>query len=601
MKIKEITIKQGQHLSDVCTIESDTILCKTLTGLGATYSEIKADRDSIIIEPNQPAIVGKCKSKVHKNDNLFGVMQKVTTNDVVDYLERSIAEKKHIKILSTPESFNKVKNAFEEIEENIYVRCFMLLDECQKYVQDNDYREDITLPIEGFFRFDNKAMVSATPILPSDPRFEEQGFSLVQIVPDYEYRKEISILHTNNVLEALKIKIPQIQKAQTESRSICFFINSTDMIYQLMQKLGIVEESAVFCATKSVDKLKRKGFKNAYENWDKANMKQYNFFTSRFYTALDIELEEQPDVVFVTEPYFSEYTAIDPCTDVIQSIGRFRKGTSTNWHIVCTHSGFPIRTKEGITEYLNASSHAYKTIQRLYETATTLEARNAFRNALEVLPFKRMLRNGKIDYFAIDNYIDEEMVKSSYNNIGLLTERYAQSGMFNIKRMPSLIYQFGESDRLKLVSKSNDIKEVRKQIVSILETLKNDMDSQLVQSHIAELRQVDSFIVEAYEKVGKEIIELHNYSRKKIKEAMILKQYHTETSGTEFVQLLKNSFQKGQKYKRKFIKFELERIYNVLGITPKNTITAQTIREFFNVRECKLKGQRAYQLLEPLI
>ncbi len=212
-----------------------------------------------------------------------------------------------------------------------------------------------------------------------------------------------------------------------------------------------------------------------------------------------------------------------------------------------------------------------------------------------------MLRNGKIDHFAIDNYMDEEIVKSSYNNIEMLMERYSQSGMFNIERLPSIKYQFGESDRLKLVSKSNDIKEVRKQIVSILETLKNDINSQLVQSHIAELRQVDSFIVEAYEKVGKEIIELHNYSRKKIKESMILKQYHTETSGTEFVQLLKNSFQKGQKYTRKYIKSELERIYNVLGIAPKNTITAQTIREFFNVRECKLKGQRAYQLLEPLI
>lgn len=264
MKIKQTRISKGQHLSDVCTIESNTILCKTLTGLGATYSEIKADRDSIIIEPNQPAIVGKCKSKVHKNDNLFGVMQKVTTDDVVDYLEGTIAEKKHIKILSTPESFYKVKNAFEEIEENIYVRCFMLLDECQKYVQDNDYREDITLPIEDFFRFDNKAMVSATPILPSDPRFEEQGFSLVQIIPDYKYRKDISIIHTNNVLEALKVTIPQIQESQTEPRRICFFINSTDMIYQLMQKLGIMEESAVFCATKSVDKLKRRGFKNAY-------------------------------------------------------------------------------------------------------------------------------------------------------------------------------------------------------------------------------------------------------------------------------------------------------------------------------------------------
>ncbi|WP_353937082.1 hypothetical protein [uncultured Muribaculum sp.] len=528
-------------------------------------------------------------------------MQKVTVDDVVEYLERSIAERRHIKILSTPESFHKVKQAFEELEENPYVRCFMLLDECQKYVQDNDYREDITMPIEDFFKFDNKAMVSATPIIPSDPRFEQQGFSLVQIIPDYEYRKDISIIHTNNVLEALKVTIPQILKAQTEPRSICFFINSTDMIYQLIEKLGITEQSTVFCATKSVDKLKRKGFKCAYENWDKAHMKQYNFFTSRFYTALDIELEEKPDVVFVTEPYFSEYTAIDPSTDVVQSIGRFRNGTSFNTHIVNTHSGFPIRTKEGIKEYLQASAYAYKILQNLYECATSIETRYAYKAALDVLPFQQMMHDGQINYFAIDNYTDEELVKSAYNSFNLLLERYNVSGTLNPQRDTDLIYQFGDSDRLKLEKKSGKVKEARQEIVAILETLKNDTDSELVQSHIAELRQIDPFIVEAYESVGKEVIEINNYSRKKIKEAMILKKYHNETSGIEFVQLLKNSFHSNQKYSRKYIKQELERIYAILGIAPKKTITAQSIRDFFNVRECKLKGQRAYQLLEPLI
>ena len=43
------------------------------------------------------------------------------------------------------------------------------------------------------------------------------------------------------------------------------------MIYQLILKLGITEQSAVFCAIKSVDKLKRKGLKCAYENWDKTH------------------------------------------------------------------------------------------------------------------------------------------------------------------------------------------------------------------------------------------------------------------------------------------------------------------------------------------
>ena len=50
-----------QYLTEVLPqIETNTILCKTLTGLGATYSEIKAKRHSVIIVPNVPPIIGKC-------------------------------------------------------------------------------------------------------------------------------------------------------------------------------------------------------------------------------------------------------------------------------------------------------------------------------------------------------------------------------------------------------------------------------------------------------------------------------------------------------------------------------------------------------------
>ena len=57
MKKKFITINKIagkiQYLTEVLPqIETNTILCKTLTGLGATYSEIKAKRHSIISVPN---------------------------------------------------------------------------------------------------------------------------------------------------------------------------------------------------------------------------------------------------------------------------------------------------------------------------------------------------------------------------------------------------------------------------------------------------------------------------------------------------------------------------------------------------------------------
>ena len=48
-----------------------------------------------------------------------------------------------------------------------------------------------------------------------------------------------------------------------------------------------------------------------------------------------------------------------------------------------------------------------KTIKNLYEFATSSESRDAYKAALDILPYNRMLKNGKTNYFAIDNFIDE--------------------------------------------------------------------------------------------------------------------------------------------------------------------------------------------------
>ncbi len=81
MNNKNINIKlkkngNPQYLTEILPqIPTNCILYKKLTGLGATYSELKAKRNSIIIEPNKPVIEGKCKDPKHKNDNLFGVFE----------------------------------------------------------------------------------------------------------------------------------------------------------------------------------------------------------------------------------------------------------------------------------------------------------------------------------------------------------------------------------------------------------------------------------------------------------------------------------------------------------------------------------------------
>ena len=383
---QEITISKNvngkmQYLTSVLPmIPTNTILYKKLTGLGATYGELKAKRNSVIIEPNKPVIFGKCNDIKHKDDNVFGVYANVYTDDIIAYMERSFKQGKFIKILTTPESFHKVQEAFEDMEMDIRFHCFLLFDECHKIVKDSEFRPNITLPMDLFFECRNKAMVSATPLEFTDPRFEEQRFQTITITPTFNYVREINLHTTNNILQATKAVLEQLN-------GTCFiFCNSTDTIHSLMKQLGLIEESAVFCSEKSVEKLKALKFYNATDILDESKMKKYNWLTSRFYNAVDIELNESPTVVLISDCYFAKYTIFEPSTDVIQCVGRFRNGVSSIHHISNTNHNFLVRTKQQLIERVNCWKELYFTIKNRLDYATSIAIKDALSEVLKTLP-----------------------------------------------------------------------------------------------------------------------------------------------------------------------------------------------------------------------
>lgn len=582
-----------QYLTEILPeIPTNTILYKKLTGLGATYGELKSKRNSIIVEPNRPVISGKCSDPKHKKDNLFGVSDGVYAENIVAYLEKSIKQNKYIKILTTPESFPKVQDAFETMEMDIRYECFLLLDECHKIVKDVDYRKNIILPMDFFFECENKALVSATPINFTDPRFEEQKFQTITVNPTFEHFKDLNLFITNNVLPTIRDTL----KGITEN-NVFIFCNSTDTIYALMKQLNVLEESQVFCSYKSVDKLKTLKFKNTSEQWEIKRMNKYNWLTSRFYNALDIELEEAPTVLMLTDCYMAEFTMIDPYTDAIQIVGRFRNGVSAIYHIANTNHNLPIKSQEEIKGFIKCSEKIYNNMRTFYSSAPNRAAKEAYRAALDCLPFGRMLDiHGNKNYFAIDNYMDEELLKSSYNSPKTLEKAYSQCDSFRIHR-EDFSYKLGDCERLKRVNKSLSLKEKRKIIVSQLEQL-GECTTEMELELKRELSQADSFIVEAYDTIGKAKIESLHYAYRKIKEAVILTNYNERSTGTEVIQLIKNSFHAGQWYKASYIKAEIQRIFKILNITPPKAITSHTINDYFIAKEDRKKDKRGYYLIE---
>ena len=110
-----------QYLTEVLPeIPTNTILYKKLRGLGATYGELKADRDSIILEPNVPVIKGKCKDPKHTKDNLMGVYENVTVDSIVKYLQAS--KEKHIKLLYSFLSKTAIIRILQKARFNIFFR-----------------------------------------------------------------------------------------------------------------------------------------------------------------------------------------------------------------------------------------------------------------------------------------------------------------------------------------------------------------------------------------------------------------------------------------------------------------------------------------------
>ena len=574
-----------QYLTEVLPeIPTNTILYKKLTGLGATYGELKADRDSIILEPNVPVIKGKCEDPKHAKDNLMGVYENVTVDSIVKYLQAS--KEKHIKLLSTPESFSKIKTAFEEIDRDIYSTCYLLFDECHKIVKDVDYRENITLPFDDFFMFENKGLVSATPLDFTDPRFFKQKFQIMEVQPHFEYAQPLNLYHTNNVLQELKKRIGNIEKP------IFLFINSTETIYSIMNKLDILEQSTVFCAYNSVKNLKDKKFSQVYSDWDAAKMNKYNFLTSRFFNALDIELDFQPEVFIVTDVTMATQSIIDPFTDTIQIIGRFRNGIVSASHITNTDYKFQVRSKAQLQFRINVFEENYKMLKAYHDNATNDELRDAVKAILNNHPLTPLLNtDGTKNWFKIDNYLAENLVQGYYNSFNELVKNYKQCKSFKLN-YESQAYKLSDTERLKRENKSLSIKAKRREIVEQLEMLKGD-ETSIAMEHKRELIRTDAFIVQAYDELGKAKIEELKYSHPKIREAMILKKYNENRTGTEFIEMVKNRFKAGQSYELSQINKIRDEIYSLLNMPPIKRKPKDFLSDFFELRDYWKNRQRA--------
>lgn len=528
LEVEVLNIHKGEYLSEALKrqgypmLPNNAIINKVMTGTGATYMELSpklSPRNSIVIEPYRSAV----ENKVQAFDEVQGVFKEVTVKKLTAYLNNPNI--KYKKIITTPEGFQtKVLKAAKSLKMNIYKEFFNLYDESDHITEDTGYRRSISTPMKEFFKFEGKALVSATPLKPSKytlTLFLRHQFRWVEIKPDYDYREDMTLITTHSFYSQVKQEVKRL--LDNSSPHVCIFYKTTEGICNIVESLlhdGIIKEEdyKVFCSKESADKLKSRFLEHSTDRLE-LPLRKVNLFTSRFFPSIDINLKELCDVLVLSNYDHVKHTLINPFTEAIQCQGRFRRvfpnGKRYNSLTVIASIPNELKAKsdEEIYADITARIKCYRAVQK--ERLKADDPTN-FDKDLKRLRLNEVLnpeRNG-FDRFAIEQLLLDEQVKGYYLSPDALRQAYEATGYFNVDFQPEEEV-VGEDDIYRI--KAAKSKEKWQLIISTLEVAKDNAEAmRLIRSQCVE----EEWLINAFFKLGREVIEQQKYSKTTIKKLL---------------------------------------------------------------------------------
>lgn len=290
------------RLFDIITQLPYGLIDKQATGIGATYTEMHSERNSIIVVPTRALGENKCA----KDPNKFlyvgtkSISNRVTSNEeITDYLNNTSIEYK--KIIVVADSLWRVINILRDNGIDVYREYFLMVDEIDTLQSDNHFRPQLSDVIDYYYKFklQRRALVSATIKEFSYPRL--QGEPLTTIKKKEATKRNITLLHTNNINKLLLEQVENIVNT-APSNKILIAYNSVTDILETISKLPseISSRCGVLCSEASYDKV-----------------------SLPLRVIINSEDELSHDIVFMTCAYFAGVDIKDRCHLITVSNKRY--------------------------------------------------------------------------------------------------------------------------------------------------------------------------------------------------------------------------------------------------------------------------------------
>ena len=589
------------------------ILYKTLTGIGCTQAEIRADRNSIIMLPHVSIV--KNKHRKHQFDQntfaIYGDHSQTSPKSIEAYLKKEIRFKK---ILTTPMGLIKLINAADRlkqdgVEVDLFADYFLLVDEGHKWVKDVDYREDMIPPMNLFFTFRRKGIVSATMLPFSDPMFNEHEVKQIKINPvlptvgkkdcfktepfkrsisstdrtklriTHPIKKDILLIGVNNIANGLGHYLDSNPWPVN-----CIFFNSINGIISIIEHLGIQAESRIFCSVETTKRFRMKGINlNASDEFlpiHGTRSAKYNFFTSSFFNGLDMEFCTKPNIVIISDGKI-EHSILDPYTDVLQILGRIRNGINTQLvHIYNNVHELSQRPLSTLEEDMKASKYFYDGLKILRDSASGEGIERIFENLMERLgSYPTLFQDGEYSFFKEDNYWNKCRVRDYYREPYQLPSVYCKTGLYNVT-VDKTTY-LGKRFKLKSVMRKYSPANIKEFAILFeeLESIKCTLNYYPVRD---ELAQMYPQLTSAYDRMGLTVFEACDYNINKINQAVYMIDYKEGVNSTPLIDLIRDRFVLGVRYSRATAKILLQELYNIVGI--RRRASAAHLEKYFDIR-----------------
>ena len=491
LKFDKILINEGFG----GVIPSNYIIDKVRPNLGATTVEIESSRNSIIIEP----FISVMEVKKERFGYKLCVINENTSNkDIYDYLIQDNVQNK--KLMTTPEAFERMISVLRVIDKNYRANYFLLYDECEKLVQQPLFRPKLLAPLDELFLFDNKALISATPLIPSDNRLEEHGFKLLVFKPEFDYREELKLITTNNLKTSLRNQL----KLYNDDRPVFIYSNCKESILYATQIEEVKDDYKVFCAKDLDEKFfMHQEISNIQYSVKDQQYAKYNFFTSRFFSAVDMLYSDstKPHVIMLTNIPWVKHSIIDPETEAIQIWGRLRAGISSITHITKLF----INRKPLCPKQISADLELdIKIINRLKETDLDFK-HDVVQDVIGAITDKNfaniIFENYTLNSYFKDAYLHKKLVENKYISVDALKEAYEQSNFFKVIHR-GVKHPISDEDHIKITRSTG--KEKRMSVAIALHNLESD--------YIQNNKDLDTYYIETLEALKeKDILTVELY------------------------------------------------------------------------------------------